>query len=114
MRFPVSFAQQRLWFLDSSRPANRRTTCLTRLARGSLDSHALQRAVDSMVGRHAVLRTSIVGSDGVPEQVVADAGTVPIERIELPPGPDDPSASARPSRSRASLPASRSIWPPRR
>ena len=45
--------------------------------------------MDAMVARHAVLRTSIVAFDGVPEQVVADTGTVPIERIELPPGLDD-------------------------
>jgi acyl carrier protein len=45
--------------------------------------------MDAMVGRHAVLRTSIVGYDGVPEQVVADAGAVPIELVELPPGLDE-------------------------
>ena len=50
---------------------------------------ALQRAMDAMVARHAVLRTSIVAFDGVPEQVVADTGAVPIERIELPAGLDD-------------------------
>ncbi len=48
---------------------------------GSLDAEALQRALDAMVARHSVLRTSIVAVDGVPEQVVADTGTVPIERI---------------------------------
>ncbi|MEA2207388.1 MAG: hypothetical protein QOE77_4164, partial [Blastocatellia bacterium] len=34
--------------------------------------------------RHPVLRTSIVAVDGVPEQVVADSATVPIERLALP------------------------------
>ena len=56
---------------------------------GPLDPGALQRAMDAMVARHAVLRTSIVAFDGVPEQVVADTGAVPIERIELPAGLDD-------------------------
>jgi len=51
---------------------------------GPLDARALQRALDTMAARHAVLRTSIVAFDGVPEQVVADTGTVPIERIDLP------------------------------
>ena len=90
MRFPVSFAQQRLWFLEQLAPGqptyNMPYACWLE---GPLEAHALQRAVDAMVGRHAVLRTSIVGSDGVPEQVVADAGTVPIERIEFPPGLDE-------------------------
>ena len=90
MRFPVSFAQQRLWFLEQLTPGeptyNLPYACWLE---GPLDAHALQRAVDAMVGRHAVLRTSIVGFDGVPAQVVADTGTVPIERIELPPGLDE-------------------------
>jgi hypothetical protein len=56
---------------------------------GPLETRALQRAMDAMVARHAVLRTSIVAFDGVPEQVVADTGTVPIEHIEIPPGLDE-------------------------
>jgi amino acid adenylation domain-containing protein len=51
---------------------------------GPLDAEALQRALDAMVARHAVLRTSIVAFDGVPEQVVADTGTVPIKHVDLP------------------------------
>jgi amino acid adenylation domain-containing protein len=90
MRFPASFAQQRLWFLDQLAPGE--PTCTMPYAwwlEGPLDTHALQRAMDAIVARHAVLRTSIVAFDGVPEQVVADTGTVPIERIELPPGLDE-------------------------
>ena len=90
MRLPVSFAQQRLWFLEQLTPGEPtyNLPCAFWLE-GPLDAHALQRAMDAIVGRHAVLRTSIVGFDGVPEQVVADTGTVPIERIELPPGLDE-------------------------
>jgi hypothetical protein len=40
--------------------------------------------MDALVGRQAVLRTRFVAFDGVPEQVVDDTGTVPIELIELP------------------------------
>ena len=42
-----------------------------------------------------LLRTRIVALDGVPEQVVADAGTVPIERIELPAALDDGEGTSR-------------------
>ncbi len=90
MRFPASFGQQRLWFLERLAPGE--PACNMPYAfwlEGPLDAHALQRAMDAMVARHAVLRTSIVAFDGVPEQVVADAGTVPIEHIGLPPGPDE-------------------------
>jgi uncharacterized membrane protein len=90
MRFPVSFAQQRLWFLDQLAPGEAAYNMPYAFwLEGPLDEHALQRAMDALVARHAVLRTSIVGFDGVPEQVVADAGTVPIEHIELPPGLDE-------------------------
>jgi acyl carrier protein len=89
MRFPVSFAQQRLWFLEQLTPGEPTYNLpYASWLEGPLDVRALQRAMDALAARHAVLRTSIVGYDGVPEQVVADTGTVPIERIELPPGLD--------------------------
>ena len=85
MRFPVSFAQQRLWFLDQLEPGVPTYNMPYAMwLDGPLDARALQRALDTMAARHAVLRTSIVAFDGVPEQVVADTGTVPIERIDLP------------------------------
>jgi amino acid adenylation domain-containing protein len=90
MRFPVSFSQQRLWFLDQLEPGEPTYNMPFAIwLDGPLDSRALQRAMDAMVARHAVLRTSIVAFDGVPEQVIADTGTVPIERIELPAALDD-------------------------
>lgn len=89
MRYPLSFAQQRLWRLErfaSGDPA-------TRLAHaswldGSIDFVALQRAMDAMVVRHAVLRTRIVTSAGAQAQVVEDTGAVPIERVDLSGDPD--------------------------
>src|SRR5262245_14037216 len=90
MRFPVSFAQQRLWFLDQLAPGEPmfnmpHATWLD----GPLDPEALQRAMDALVARHAVFRTSLVAPEGVPEQVVADTATMPIQRIELSAGLDD-------------------------
>jgi hypothetical protein len=90
MRFPASFGQQRLWFLEQLTPGEPTYNMPYAFwLEGPLDAHALQRAMDAMVARHAVMRTSIVGCDGVPEQVVADTGTVPIEHIELQPGRDE-------------------------
>jgi amino acid adenylation domain-containing protein len=85
MRFPVSRSQQGMWFLDQLSPGE--PTFHIPYAvwlDGPLDASALQRALDALVARHAVLRTSIVAFDGVPEQHVADAYAVVIERIELP------------------------------
>jgi amino acid adenylation domain-containing protein len=85
MRFPTSFSQQRLWFLDQFEPGEPTYNMPYAMwLDGPLDAQALQRAMDAMVARQAVLRTSIVGLDGVPEQVVAHTCAVPIERIDLP------------------------------
>jgi amino acid adenylation domain-containing protein len=90
VRFPVSFGQQRLWFLEQLTPGEPTFNIPYSIwLDGPLDADALQRAMDSLAARQAVLRTSLVAFDGVPEQVVADSGTVPIERMELPAGPDD-------------------------
>jgi amino acid adenylation domain-containing protein len=87
MRFPVSFSQQRLWFLDQLAPGEPTYNMpFAAWLDGSVDVGALQRAMDALVARHAVLRTSLVAFDGVPEQVVADTLQVPIERIEIPAG----------------------------
>jgi amino acid adenylation domain-containing protein len=90
MRFPVSFSQQRVWFLDQLDPGEATYNMpYSAWLDGPLDAEALQRTMDAMVARHAVLRTSIVALDGVPEQVVADTCAFPIERIELPEALDD-------------------------
>ena len=84
MRYPVSFSQRRLWFLEQLMPGEPTFHMPYAMwLEGPLDADALQRAMDVMVARHSVLRTSIVAVDGVPEQVVADSGTVLIERISL-------------------------------
>ncbi len=89
MRFPVSFSQQRMWFIEQLTPGE--PTYHMPYAMwldGPLDAGALQQALSALIARHGVFRTSIVAFDGVPEQIVADTGTVPIERIELPAGLD--------------------------
>jgi amino acid adenylation domain-containing protein len=85
MHFPTSFSQQRLWFIDQLEPGVPTYNMpYTVWLDGPLDEEALQRAMDAVVARQAVLRTSIVALDGLPEQIVADTGAVRIERIELP------------------------------
>jgi len=84
MRFPVSFSQQRLWFLDQLAPGEPTYNMPYGMwLDGPLDAQALQRAMDAVVAHQAVFRTTIVAFDGVPEQVVAHTCAVPIEHIEL-------------------------------
>ncbi|MEI8632763.1 amino acid adenylation domain-containing protein [Vibrio sp. PP-XX7] len=71
-QFPLSLAQQRLWFLsqmDSDASAAYVISGRLRL-QGELDVTALQQALDRIVVRHAVLRTHVAVHDGHPVQVV--------------------------------------------
>ncbi|HEX6037835.1 non-ribosomal peptide synthetase, partial [Longimicrobium sp.] len=71
---PLSFAQQRLWFLEQlgSQGSTYHIPHRVRL-RGALDRGALARALDAVVARHEVLRTTFTQVDGIPEQRIAPA-----------------------------------------
>lgn len=90
MRYPVSFAQRRLWALDRLVPGDPAShLCHATWLDGPVDPVALQRAMDAVVDRHAVLRTSVVAFDGEPEQVVDDTGRVLIDHVVLPGAAED-------------------------
>jgi hypothetical protein len=66
-RYPVSFAQQRLWFLEQLIPGQSTYHIPHAMwLRGPLDPDALRAALDAVVARHAILRTTVVACDGVP------------------------------------------------
>src|SRR5262245_46894993 len=74
---PLSFAQQRLWFLHQLEPISPfyNVPKALRLV-GSLDVQALQRTLDAIVARHEVLRTTYETVDGQPLQVIAESRPV--------------------------------------
>jgi hypothetical protein len=74
---PLSFAQERLWFLHQFEPESTayNTPEAYHLA-GPLDVTALQRAVNEIVRRHEVLRTTFRVLEGKNIQVIAPAATV--------------------------------------
>ncbi len=69
---PLSFSQQRLWFLDQLHPGSAEYNIpgATRLT-GTLDVGAMERALAEIVRRHASLRTVFATADGVPVQVIS-------------------------------------------
>jgi amino acid adenylation domain-containing protein len=73
-RLPLSFAQQRLFFLAQMEEASRAYHVPWGLhLRGELDTAALRRALDRIVARHEALRTTFVLLDGEPVQRIASA-----------------------------------------
>src|SRR5207248_11192492 len=71
---PLSFAQQRLWFLDQLEPGSTayNIPVAVRLS-GKLDAIALERGLRELVRRHEALRTTFADMDCQPVQVIAPA-----------------------------------------
>ncbi|MFG6100119.1 condensation domain-containing protein [Leptothoe sp. ISB3NOV94-8A] len=81
--FPLSFAQQRLWFLDQLQPGNPAYTMMATVRlRGDLDVAALKCAWQDLVQRHESLRTRFVLVDGQPYQRVQPTGAVSLTQLD--------------------------------
>ncbi|HYH80098.1 MAG TPA: amino acid adenylation domain-containing protein, partial [Longimicrobium sp.] len=81
---PLSFAQERLWFIDRLEPesAAYNVPVVWRVG-GALDEAALERSLSEIVRRHEALRTVFREVDGSPVQVVAPFGgfILPVEDL---------------------------------
>ncbi|MEA2690744.1 MAG: hypothetical protein QOJ16_131, partial [Acidobacteriota bacterium] len=82
---PLSFAQERVWFLDQLTPGGNLAynfQVAIRL-RGPLDMGVLERTLGEIVRRHEVLRTSFPEVAGRPVQVVHPASPLRLVKIDL-------------------------------
>ncbi len=81
---PLSFSQQRLWFLEQLDPANiaYNIPYSVRL-KGTLDRNALERCLNEIVRRHEVLRTTFTMRNGKTVQVINPAEPWVLELHDL-------------------------------
>lgn len=89
---PLSFAQQRLWFLDQLQGADT-TYNLSGAVRlvGDLDVAALEKSFTEVVRRHEVFRTNFVEREGNATIVVSPTGTFSVKVVNL----EDPEDGAQ-------------------
>src|SRR5215212_2782494 len=92
-RFPLSFAQQRLWFLDELEGGNTIAYSIPVVLRlqGGLDKQRLERCFNEIIRRHESLRTTfeINRATGETEQVIHHSVALQLEVIDLSNAPAD-------------------------
>ncbi|MGV9267972.1 MupA/Atu3671 family FMN-dependent luciferase-like monooxygenase [Kitasatospora sp. NPDC003701] len=88
-RAPLSYAQQRMWFLHRMLPDSSRYNEVKAIALdGPLDHRALAGALHALAERHPALRTVFREQDGEPYQVVLPAAGTPLVAEDVPAGRD--------------------------
>ncbi|TCP54505.1 amino acid adenylation domain-containing protein [Tumebacillus sp. BK434] len=92
--FPLSYAQQRLWFLDQLMPGNPAYNISTAVRlQGTLHPDALFQALRQIAARHETLVTSFREVDGAPMQVIDPELTLDLALLDLSGyGPDEQGA----------------------
>jgi amino acid adenylation domain-containing protein len=88
-QLPLSYAQQRLWFLDQLVPNSPvyNVPSTWRLT-GHLNLSALERSITEIVQRHEALRTIFISSNGKPMQQIMPSSSVSISVVDLSNIPD--------------------------
>src|SRR6185295_7478299 len=81
---PLSYAQQRLWFLDQLEPSTAYHVPIALRLHGALDTGALGRAIGEIVRRHEVLRSTFAPTaDGVVQLVIHPPSEPPTPVVDL-------------------------------
>src|SRR5579864_5959234 len=81
---PLSYAQQRLWFIDQLEPGSAAYNIPLGLRMvGELNRVALRQSLEEIVRRHEVLRTRFPQREGVAVQEIVEAGEFRVEEVDL-------------------------------
>src|SRR5205085_876545 len=74
---PLSYAQQRLWFIEQLEPGNSAYNVnMVMRVEGRLEVRSLERAVEEIVRRHEVLRTRFEWGEGEAVQVIEEEARI--------------------------------------
>ena len=86
---PVSFAQERLCFLEKLQPHSPLYNLPTVVRiKGRINVNALQRALNAMLSRHEILRTRILTHEEIPSQVIGETLRLTLKFLDLSRGAD--------------------------
>ncbi len=81
--FPLSFAQQRMWFLDQMEPGSPVYNIpVAWKISGDFDIAIFKKALDAIIKRHEILRTNFVTIAGKGMQVISQKSQIAIETLE--------------------------------
>jgi hypothetical protein len=87
---PLSFAQERLWFLEQLEPQSvAYNICRASRLLGNLNASALKASLNEIISRHETLRTAFRLVDGRPVQVVQPIRNISVDYVDLQAMPDD-------------------------
>ncbi len=90
-KVPLSFAQERLWFIDRLMGGSVYNIPVAVRLKGPLDLKILEIGLNKIVERHESLRTTFAEIDGRPIQVIHDARPIAVESVK----PDGANADER-------------------
>jgi amino acid adenylation domain-containing protein len=83
-RLPLSFAQQRLWFINQLEPNSTAYNMPAAVKlQGQLDLLAMEKTLKEIVRRHEALRTNFINQDGQAAQVIKDSNSWQMSTINL-------------------------------
>lgn len=81
---PLSFSQERLWFLDQLEPNSPAYNIPTAVrVKGNLDLTILENCFSQIVRRHESLRTTFGSKDGIPYQIIGPPWPFLFEKVDL-------------------------------
>lgn len=81
---PLSYSQQRLWFLEQMGLVRHAYTIMDAMRLcGPLQLSALTQSLQEIFNRHAILRTTFIAIEGQPRQVIGPVAALPLSVVDL-------------------------------